>query len=450
MLIVMVIAALIIVLIVSFKYPPIALILFLTAGFIKLTLALEYGFFRIVDYTVLCAVLMLTAMVYSFVKGGGRLKDIISIPLVIYLLLAALLLFGIAYTSAPNYGFEKSSRFATLGLIAFLAPIIFAHSLKEIRLMIWTLFVAGIVLAIGAIVAPEAAVLRAATETRGSFLEADPLDTATRMGAASVIAFIFAIMAYTSKRLRVASLAVIVPILIGMLITGSRGPFLGMVITWLVAIFICHRGVSKAWVPFIVVGMVVAGVISFISLPEKGATRVATIWKSGYDAKEAFYTRTEMFAWTAKRIPERPILGHGTGAFAVDRGWQDERLYPHNIILESLYEEGLVGAAILVLFLWLIFKRWRQAARLVNLYGMDVETFQTVHIAGLLFLFTLIQAMKSSDINGNRFTFFCAGLVIAAFNLVRRVTEEASSGNVLTANEQRLEGFDFQGAQVSY
>ncbi|GAG88691.1 unnamed protein product, partial [marine sediment metagenome] len=242
-----------------------------------------------------------------------------------------------------------------------------------------------------------------------------PLGTAVKIGTASIIAFVFAIMTHTSKRLRIASLALIALTIVGIIITASRGPFMGLGFTWLVAILICHKGVSKAWLPFITGAIAIGLVVSFTKLPEIATARVATVWKSGYHMKEAAYARTEMFVWAARRSTERPIIGHGTGAFAIDRGGQDIRAYPHNILLESLYEQGLVGAVIVSLFLWLIFRRWRQASRFVYLYELDIGTFQIVHIVGLLFLFLFTQAMKSGDVNDNRFMFFCAGLVIAVF-----------------------------------
>ncbi|MCK4795653.1 MAG: hypothetical protein KAV87_68625, partial [Desulfobacteraceae bacterium] len=114
-------------------------------------------------------------------------------------------------------------------------------------------------------------------------------------------------------------------------------------------------------------------------------------------------------------------------------------------------EQGLVGAVIVSLFLWLIFRRWRQASQFVYLYELDIGIFQIVHMAGLLFLFLFTQAMKSGDINDNRFMFFCAGLVVAAFSLVRRTVEEISLENELIAEgEHYSEGFELQDAQVLY
>jgi O-antigen ligase len=412
---------------------------------------LKFVFFRVVDYTVLCAILMLIAIGYSFVRKAGRMRDIISVPVVIYLLLATFLLLGITYTSAPIYGLQKSSRFATLGLIAFLAPIIFAHSMKEIKLMIWIIIVGAFVIAIGTIMQPYSAVLRVSGETRGGFLEASPLTTAVEIGAAAIICSIFVAMAHTSKRLKIFSVLAIPLFLAAMIITGSRGPFLGIILTWLVAGFICHREISKAWLSMIAVIVTIALMVSFIRLPQIATERISRMWKSGYDMKAASLARTELFTWATSRIPERPIFGHGTGAFAVDRGGLDETSYPHNIILEVLYEQGLVGAIILFAFLWLIFRRWRHSANLVQSYLLAPEIYSTVHISGLLFLFTLTQAMKSGDIDGNRFMFFFAGMVIAVFNLVRHMAEEITLETTLTMEgEQPLEGFGLQDTQISY
>lgn len=447
MLTVLIAVAIIILIIAAFRYPSISLALFMTAALLKGILMLKFPIFRVVDYTVLCAILVLIAMAYSFIKSSGRLRDIVSIPLATYLLLAAFLLLGTTYTSAPNYGLEKSSRFATLGLIAFLAPITFAHSLKEVKLMIWIILAAGVLSSIVTLLSPYSAVLR--TETRAGFLEADPLITAAQVGIASVIAFVYAIMAHTPAVLRITSLAVIPLTISGIIVTGSRGPVVGLGMTWLLALFICRKGSSKAWLPFIAGAIVIGLVVSFTRLPEIATRRIATIWERGLS--EATISRTVPFVWTAKRIPERLIFGHGTGAYAVDTGYEDIRVYPHNILLEALYEQGIVGGIIVVAFLWLIFHRWRLASRLVYLYELDIGLFRTVHIAGLLFLFTFTQAMKSGDLNGNRLMFFCAGLVVAVFTIVRRMVEEAALEHELIPEQQQaFEGYEFQDARILY
>ncbi len=444
------VVALIILSIAIFKYPMLSLALFIMAGQLKAYLRFKFGFFRVVDVTVLFAILVLIAMTYSFVKSGGRWRDIISLPLCVYLLLAGILLLGVAYTSAPHYGLEKSSRFATLGLIAFLAPVFFAHSMKDIRMMIWILVVIGIIFTVGTIIAPHAAVLREGG-TRGGFMETDPLATAVQIGTAAIIVFVFTIMAWTSLGLRILSLVMIPAMVIAMVITGSRGPFLGLVFTWLVAVLICRRGISKGWAPLVIAAIFVVMVVSFGRLPQEITMRIANMWRSSYDARKSASSRTRLFELTIEESSEHLIFGHGTGAWAVDRGGQDVREYPHNIILELLYEQGLAGVIVLSLFLWLIFRRWRKASKFVHLYKLDIETSQFVHISILLFLFAFIQSMKSGDIDSNRFMFFCAGLVVAVFSQVHRMVEEVSLESELIAQEgQYSEEFEFQDAQILY
>lgn len=444
------VAILIILLIVALKYPPIALILFLTAGLVKGALMIKFKFFGVVDYTVLCAVVVLVAMAYSFVKRAGPLREIISIPMVVYLLLATILFVGVTYTSAPNYGLQKSSRFATLGLIAFLAPIVFADRLKDIKLIIGIFLSVGIILSISTIMAPQASVVKTYETARGAFLESNPLDTATKVGTALIIAFCFAIMAHTSKRMRIISVVAVCIMMVGMIITQSRGPFLGLITTWLVAMFICRRGISKVWRPLVIGTIVIAMMIALIRLPGNVTSRITNLTKSAYHRKQASRTRTDLFVWAVDRFPERPILGHGTGAWAVDRGYGDIRLYPHNIILELLYEQGLVGVVLLGLFLWLIFSRWRRTVRLVELYRLGIEVSAIVYITGLMFLYTLLQAMGAFDLNENRLMFFCAGLVVATFNCVRHTIEEIYAETEVVPQEWHEAEDVFPGTEFLY
>jgi len=451
---VFVIAVLIILLIVILKYPAISLPFFLMAGVVKGMLMLRVGFFRVVDFTVLAAVLVLVAMAYNFARRGFPWRHILNIPLGIYLLLAGLLFLCWTYTTAPHYGFQKWSRFATLGFISFLAPIVFCQRLKDMKLILWIVLVVGVIISIGTIVAPHIGVLKehaGGIYARGTFLEANPLPVAVLIGTASIIAFCLAIMAHTSKSLRIVSLILAPLMALGIIIAKSRGPFFGLLFTWLVAVFICRKGVSKGWLPFIVGAIVISIMIMFMTMPEMVTGRIAKIWRSGYEAQETGRSRIALFIWTIERVPERPFLGHGTGAWALDWSGQDIRAAPHNIVLEVLYEQGLVGAALISLFLLVIFMRWRRAARLVHTYGLDIGVFQIVHIAGLLFFYTFLQAMAAFDINENRLMFFCAGLVVATFNCVRHATEEVYvEDELITSDWQQSEGGGFQDAEVSY
>jgi O-antigen ligase len=446
--IIIAILAVIIIPLAIFRYPVLSLALFLTTASLKTFLLYRVSFFQRVDYTVLCASMLLIAMAFDFVKKGGQLKNIINIPLGVFLALVALMFFGLTYTSAPNYGFQKSTRFATFGLIAFLAPIVFTHNFKDIRSIIRMLLAVGIIVAVGTIMAKD---VMLGIPSQTGFLESDVLGTGETIGTAAIIAFIFAIMTNTPKPLKIISIALMPVLVLAIILTGGRGPLMGLVFIWLVTMLVCRRGTSKVWQLFIIGAIVITLMLSFVKLPEEITGRISNLWAGSYEREQAVRSRTDLFFWATERFHERPILGHGTGAFAVDWGGQDIRLYPHNILIESIYEQGLAGGVTLSLFLWLIFRRWRKASKLIPLYELDTGIFQTVHTVGLLFLFALIQAMKSGDLDGNRPTFFGAGLVVAVFRLVYHRVEEISAENAPGVDGyQQLEEADFQETPLLY
>ena len=54
---------------------------------------------------------------------------------------------------------------------------------------------------------------------------------------------------------------------------------------------------------------------------------------------------------------ERPFLGWGTGAWPIYYWHEDKRTYPHNIFLETAFEQGLVGLISLLALIGAVFRR---------------------------------------------------------------------------------------------
>lgn len=430
-----------------FKYPPLSLTLFITTPVLKGYLMMNFSIFQKIDYTVLCTVFTLIMMTYYFVKSRGQLREIFRFPVLVYLALGFLLLFGVLSSSSPNYGFEKSSKFITFGLISFIAPIMFSRTFKDIKLMVWITLFVGIALAITTLIFPHKAIIRVGADTRASFLEASTLTTAVLIGSSLIIASMFATMYSSAKKIRIGCMVAIPVLITGMIITGSRGPFAGLLLTLTLGAFICRKKVSKIWFPLIGAVLMVAMVTAFIRLPENTTLRIRNMWKSKYDMKEAGSSRMHLFTWTTSRVGENIIFGHGTGSFAVDKDGVDKREYPHNYFLELLYEQGLIGTFLGGLLLWLIFRRWWVSSRYYAM-AFDDEMNQIIQTAGLLFFFYFLQAMKSGDIDDNRFMFFFAGLVVAIFGWLERslaegyVAQEFGVDDSVYVDEQ-----DFDGAQ---
>jgi O-antigen ligase len=112
--------------------------------------------------------------------------------------------------------------------------------------------------------------------------------------------------------------------------------------------------------------------------------------------------RTKHYATWVEVWPQAPLLGHGTGSWPLLRGMSDRQNYPHNLFLEILAENGVVG---LVLFLALL----GAALRPVSLERLRCDP--QALCAMMLFTSTLSNAMTSGDLPNNRAVFLMVGVL---------------------------------------
>lgn len=116
--------------------------------------------------------------------------------------------------------------------------------------------------------------------------------------------------------------------------------------------------------------------------------------------------------------PGMLLLGEGFGSWPVlvDPG-ADVQYYPHNIVLEVLFELGLVGLALLGALL---------GYAVVALYRDWRAHGDSTHVAlGILFVYMLTNVMLSGDLNENRFFFAIVGTM--AYGVGSRVVLPLSS-----------------------
>lgn len=107
---------------VAVKYPIFSLVIFTLVGLFKGYLMGRIGLFQRIDLTVLATLYVLFGIVVSLIKHPQDFRKLFNWPFFMMILLAGLLFFGLTYTSAPNYGWTKSSRYFVFSFVMFLAP----------------------------------------------------------------------------------------------------------------------------------------------------------------------------------------------------------------------------------------------------------------------------------------------------------------------------------------
>lgn len=140
-----------------------------------------------------------------------------------------------------------------------------------------------------------------------------------------------------------------IPVMFGyMLATGSKAPIVGVVLA--AAVFAFVRGGTKTRVATIAMVVLVVLVISSVA-PMFSEEDIMGGRILGTGAA-SFGRRIESWELAFDGFGRGSVLnmvfGNGTGAFSHLSRSADVRDYPHNILIETLYEGGVVGLALLM------------------------------------------------------------------------------------------------------
>ncbi len=183
--------------------------------------------------------------------------------------------------------------------------------------------------------------------------------------------------------------------------SGARGPLLALsAILVLTAFGLLDILPKRARFLVGLLGAAALGLALFLS-PTASRERVSLLVAENKGA--SIELRATGYREALDMFARHPLLGAGTGAFALQ---DPDLLYPHNVFLEVLAENGLLGALVFAGFavtaLWQAWAARRRAA----------TPRARAYVSGtlLLCLFFGLEAMFSGDI-ANRELFFALGLL---------------------------------------
>ncbi len=170
--------------------------------------------------------------------------------------------------------------------------------------------------------------------------------------------------------------------------TGSKGPGVAFIIVLFVFMNLANildKKMRRKMVKFLCLFAVIISPIIMLNYSTISAylhKRIADVFVNvrGY--------RWHMYTYTIDMIKKSPVLGYGLGSWGLYYFNLDIARYPHNIILETWFEIGIIGV---VLFLAMVFFIIEKSKRNVN-FGYQIIM--------LFFLFSFICSMFSGSISG--------------------------------------------------
>jgi O-antigen ligase len=214
-----------------------------------------------------------------------------------------------------------------------------------------------------------------------------------------------------------------------MVLTKSRGAWLGMLFGIFLLIFIIYRRV------FIWIGISTVLIITLLFLltpkPMLKSFRLEPIF-----VQNTYFSRMAIWRDTISMIKDKPVFGHGINTYMRefqkyrDLPWSSNPTYAHNCYLQMAAEMGLFG---LMAFLWIIARFFRRSMVLATGYSLQNinghKPEQIVDYAFLGILAGLLAFLVHSFLDTNLYSlqlntlfWYMLGFVIASHKIKTDVT----------------------------
>jgi O-antigen ligase len=211
--------------------------------------------------------------------------------------------------------------------------------------------------------------------------------------------------------------------LVGIIISGARGPIIFFIMVLLLKFifsivqflkYIRNLSFKKILVILICFIILIAGMMYTIDKYSANIDRSIERLKWVTDIHStSVAVRLSLMTFAIDKIFESAtnfLVGLGIGSFGTTYSGIDERLYPHNIILEIWFELGVIGVILFSLFIFLFIRKIRINSPLFY-----------------VFLFLILNTLKSSSLVDLRVMFgiFACMLVFTQNRVVRNQKRNA-------------------------
>jgi len=192
---------------------------------------------------------------------------------------------------------------------------------------------------------------------------------------------------------------------------GSRGPMIGVFAASVLPVAVGFKSETvrqvRSWKGLVAAGVVLALVVGGVywyrhvyGMFPTGITRMLRIGKA--IAGETNDKRVQLMGAAVRGWLQRPLLGHGCGAFPLLWGGWDAKAHPHNMVLEILVELGIVGLGLFGVLCSMAY------GLLGSLSRLQREPWRMLVLMLLVMLF--MHAMVSCDLHENRALFMVLGM----------------------------------------
>lgn len=347
-------------------------------------------FFIDIDIRVL-SVILFSILLFNYIfYETKKIKNInifaISILFLIYSFIS------LKWSPSESYGSSKLLIMAPSLLVVFLLPNFILRNILLFQTLIFYTAIAFIIYIYFSIGVD----ILLTTSNRFTIIEdVNPIKLARFFGF-TIISSIFFLRAIKPTAIPRTLLVVsILLMFLLMLFTGSKGPVFSLVIS-LIALYLIEKRIYFGFIIFFMVGVLISLILKYLldfSTAEFFMFRFNIEVDSNYSVESrSTFIEHGFNMFTSSNFSDL-LFGHGIGSF--DHIPEIDVKYPHNIVLELLYEFGIL---VLFIFIYFLVKTFHG---LFLLKSDDVSKYLMVMI-----LFLFIISLTTGDISGNYLLFW--------------------------------------------
>lgn len=399
-------------------------VLFLTSGYFKSSESK-------IDITFVC---LLVTVVLALKDMPNKMEKVTFRLIVVLAFIYALILIGFLYSPSASYAIDKLIKFTVLTIPAFLIGIMILQSEESVKRFLKSIIAVGVTMSVFAIY------LFMSNNAGIGFIglgDGNYLGLGRVTGLTFLILMIWITFSRMPRIKALLTIAVALLVFAALSISGARMPLLAALA---VGALIVLRSVRiKNGVVLVSSGfkylfsLLIVGVAFVSWLFSKGYLdtiiyRVSVLFteKQGGVSAEG---RLDRYSEAYDMFANSPFFGKGLGSFTIFYNGVDVNDYPHNIFLEFMSELGLVG---LIGFLVLIILCLTPILK-SGFKGMKLEQLALL----ACFLFLLLNANTTGDINDNRMMFAFLAIIFKTGTIKRKGFEAVKSDNVLARQNIR-------------
>lgn len=434
-------------LVLAWKRPEIFFAMFVYAYFLKL--GIRGSWYS--DLTAITLILSALALAIALFKGDLHYPFRFTIADKAFFLFVLIFSTGLLYTNEIDLAADKVVRTVFLSFIPFFFMRFWKAGIwKRTRILLWSMLVfAWIAVILGVLQVTEKGIPDTLFVQRIGIGESYPVAVGLWMGIAALVAMILLLHSHLkgliviadtelknnklvhsrvpSILVRLALLVSISVFVIYVFLSGTRGAVISLSIASIFLFFMVlrrHRLRKKLAVAVLIVSALYISwnVITILSDDDLDAIRALNYEALIEGRDPSLPNRIDLIEQAGQMFMSSPLIGVGVMGSVQQGGttyWSQG--YPHNIFIEIISENGIIG---LVAFLIFIGSIWRYAIQGIRVSNIIPEHRILVMGIWALFVLHLILAQTSLNLESQKGLFLFAGWMLGITSNIRQSKKE--------------------------